>query len=291
MGKIGLEIAEEEFLAAIDMAATSEDAIAVLNFAVSHDTSNAEKFYKPNIEDVTWKSFYAARELEEKFELSDFVSAYLATSLAKPKIKSFYSEISGNVNQDLDDFFSRTMVMIGEKLIPAWDKQKNDNFFAYLQPNLRTIRNELLSEDGGPSKYLKETKGFSSVSMEYLKEKTESGWDAMDHETNTEEAAFKSIDRDKKELLKRVIGLKQENNATSENIWNSIICQKLFHGKEEGDLEVLNDAVVAKVLNRYFDAIDSGRIKGPMSVDEKPIVSIPEEDEYEEMDELAEELA
>lgn len=270
-------ISQEAFLEKLSQIRNEEHAEHVLHLAYPTDNMSSDNFFHSSgIRDLSWESFYAVREIEEKYDLSCYVSAYLATTLAYPKISSYYAEMAANCHQEKSDFCSRVYLMTMCKLIPEWDKSKNDNFLAYMLPNLRTVRNEIFAEDNGPSQYLRKKKGLSTVSMDALKEKSETGWDTADKEQNTEEAALANIEMDKKRLLKRIVCLGSNKMATEENIWNSIVCQKLFHSQNEDELEILNDSSITSMLSLYFSAIDRGFIDGPKMPTEKEELFIEE---------------
>lgn len=263
-------ITQEEFLEKLDNVTNQSQADKVLHLAYPTDNMSSDNFFHSSgIRNLSWKSFYKVKEIEDKFQMGYYVSAYLATALAYPKISQHYTDIAPNCHQEKSDFCSRVYLMTMCKLIPEWDIEKNDNFLAYMLPNLRTVKNEIFGEDNGPSQYLRKKKGLSTVSMDALKEKSETGWDTPDREKNTEEAAIASIEMDKKRLLKRIVCLGNSKMATEENIWNSIICQKLFHSHNEDELEILNDSSITSMLSLYFSAIDNGFIDGPKMPEEK----------------------
>jgi hypothetical protein len=249
---------QDDFIQKLANAKSAEDVRIVLGFVYPTDCSTGDAFYKSSgIEDLNWATFYAVREAEEKYDLGCFASAYIATSLAYPKIGKIYGEMANTCISGKDDFGSRVFELLTNDLIPKWDKNKNDNFFAYLQPNLQTVRNAIRNEDRGISDYMVRTRGTSVTSMEYIREKSESGWDLPDQDQNVEEDVMRIIERERKLLLKRVIGLKNnEENATMGNIWNSIVCQKLFHDANESEIAILNDEPIVNALNKYYDWVE-----------------------------------
>lgn len=248
---------QADFLDRVSKVKSQQEALDTIGLLYPSCVDSSESFYHASaIEDMDWQSFYAVRKMEDEFDAGLFASGYIATVLAFPKISLYYGEIAPSVHQEKSDFCARILDMTVTKLIPEWDKEKNDNFFAYMLPHLLTVRNAILAEDGGPSKYLKQKKGLSLVSMEGMKEKSESGttWDMPDYEKNTEEEALFRMRGGKMALLKKVVGLSSDDSLpTTDNIWNTILCRKLFHGSDEEELSMLDDPAISSALSEYFE--------------------------------------
>lgn len=257
---------QADFLLKLSEVENEEDARLLLGVVYPTSVKSTDDFYTTSgIEDLGWDSFYAVREVEEKFNLGNFASSYIATNLAFPKISKMYASIAANCGQDKGDFCSKVLENISTTVIPKWDKSKNDNFFAYLLPNLRTAYNEMLEGDDGPSKYYKEKKGLSLTSIEAMNENSEVGFEIVSNDESVEDQVIEKIKREDRSLLKRIINLESEDKIDNENIWNSIICQKLFNDKEN-EFAIVDDRKISTVLGLYFDAVDSGKIKGKQVV-------------------------
>ena len=249
----------EKFIENVKRCTNEEDARLAISGAYPTSFGTSDSFYHSSgIADLGWDAFYAVRDVEEKFHLGCCVSAYIATCLAYPRIGKLYSEMANNCTSSKEDFCSKVFELLMTDIIPKWDKTINNNFWAYLQPNLLTVRNEIRNEDRGISDYIVKTRGLSVTSMEYLKEKSEnSSWELPDYEQDVEEKVLYNIEQERKQLLKRVIGLKNDdNNATATNIWNSIICQKLFHDANEKEMAILSDDRISTMLEKYYDWMD-----------------------------------
>lgn len=252
---------EKELIAKIQQVKNVEDARLLISFVYPLDASSTDDFYSSSsIQDLSWNSFYAIVDLEEQYELGHFSSAYVATSLVLPKISKMYVSISRNCSQDKGDFCSKVFMNICDNIIPKWDKNKNDNFFAFLQPNLRTSYNEMLEGEDGPSKYLQTTKGLSVTSIEGMNEHLESGFEAKDSSESVEDIVLLKIQREKRSLLPKIIGLDEEKGVTNANIWNSIVCQKLFHS-DKIEFALVDDAAIASNLELYFDKLEKTKAK------------------------------
>lgn len=254
---------QEEFLLRVQAVESEAEALEVTALIYPDSADSSEVFYRASaIKNMDWQSFYAVREMEEKFHIGAFSSAYIAVVLSFPKISYYYSQIAPYTNQEKGDFCGRVLDMTVTKLIPEWDKEKNDNFFAYMMPNLLTVRNAMRAEDGGPSSYLKAQKGMSLVSIEGMKEKSDASanWDTPDMDKNTEEEVIQRLKQGKMFLFHKVVGLSNEDALpTEDNIWNTILCRKLFHGKDEDELSMLEDPDIIGALEEYFDKGAEGR--------------------------------
>lgn len=257
---------QSEFLEKAKAIKNIEEARLLLSVTYPTSVKSTDDFYTTSgVEDLGWDTFYVVREIEEKFVLGNFASSYIATSLAFPKISKMYASIAANCGQDKGDFCSKVLENISSNVIPKWDKSKNDNFFAYLLPNLRTTYNEMLEGDDGPSKYYKEKKGLSLTSIEAMNENSEVGFEVQSGEDSVEDQVIDKIAREDRSLLKRIINIENEDKIDSENIWNSIVCQKLFN-TDKNELTIVDDRRIAKVLELYFKAIDAGKIPGVKAV-------------------------
>lgn len=279
---------QAEFIEKSKTIKDAEEARLLLSEVYPKSVKSTDDFYTTSgIDDLGWDSFYVVRDIEDEFHLGNFASSYIATNLSFPKISKMYASIAANCGQDKGDFCSKVLENISTTVIPKWDKSKNDNFFAYLLPNLRTAYNEMLEGDDGPSKYYKEKKGLSLTSIEAMNENSEVGFEIQSTEESVEDQVIDKIRREDRSLLKRIINLENEEKVNDDNIWNSIICQKLFSSDKE-EFAIVDDRRIATILELYFKAVDSGKIQGQVATKEvskksnKNIEDI-EEDESEEL--------
>lgn len=253
---------QAEFLERLKTIKNPEEANLLLFEVYPKSVKSTDDFYTTSgVKDLGWDSFYAVRDVEDKFGLGNFASSYIATNLAFPKISKMYASIAANCGQDKGDFCSKVLENISTNVIPKWDKSKNDNFFAYLLPNLRTTYNEMLEGDDGPSKYYQKKKGLSLTSIEAMNENSEVGFEVQSSDESVEDQVIEKIKREDRSLLKRIINLESEDKVNNENIWNSIICQKLFNTDSE-ELSIVEDKRISTMLELYFKAVDLGKIPG-----------------------------
>lgn len=285
---------QEEFIEKSKTIKDAEEARLLLSEVYPKSIKSTDDFYTTSgIDDLGWDSFYVVREIEDELHLGNFASSYVATNLSFPRISKMYASIAANCRQDKGDFCSKVLENISINIIPKWDKSKNDNFFAYLLPNLRTTYNEMIEGDDGPSKYYKKKKGLSLTSIEAMNEKSEVGFEVQSTEKSVEDQVIDKIRREDRILLKRIINLDKEENFDEDNIWNSIICEKLF-SSDKDEFAIVDDRRIATILELYFKAVDSGKIPGKVAAKEisnKPNKNIEDIEEDEDEDEDEELLA
>lgn len=259
---------QAEFVERLKNAKDDEEARLLIAEVYPYSTESTDDFYtKSRIEGLGWDSFYAVVEAEKKFGLGHFSSSYIATSLSYPKLSKMYAGIAANCLQDKGDFCQMVLINIQTNIIPRWDKSKNDNFFAFLMPHFQTSYNSMLQGDDGPSKYLKKKKGLSKTSIDAINERTNGGFD-LKSEESVEDTVIDKIRHEDRNLLHRIINLPKDGSVNSENIWSSIFCNKLFNTGDD-EIAIVDDIRISRVVELYFDAIDSGKIKSKYSQKEK----------------------
>ena len=111
---------QADFLLKLSEVENEEDARLLLGIVYPTSVKSTDDFYTTSgIEDLGWDSFYAVRELEDKFGLGNFASSYIATSLAYPKISKMYASIAANCGQDKGDFCSKVLENISTTAIAS----------------------------------------------------------------------------------------------------------------------------------------------------------------------------
>ena len=147
----------------------------------------------------------------------------------------------------------------------------------------------MLEGEDGPSKYLQATKGLSVTSIEGMNEHLESGFEAKDSSDSVEDIVLLKIQREKRSLLPKIIGLDEEKGVTNANIWNSIVCQKLFHS-DKTEFALVDDVAIASNLELYFDKLEKTKIKKMNAIaKQKPINPSIEAEEKENLEASEEE--
>ena len=190
--------------------------------------------FKSNIQ-VNWEVFYALVELEDKFNLEHNYSAYAAIILSKPKLSSHWAT-RANVKKctDFEDYLLDMYMYIWKEVIPKWDKNINDNFFAMLQPEMLTVLNETAKPE--VSNYLQHNHGKTLESYEAISEHLGHEFEMADDTTNVEERAVKDVTRLERDVYYELVqysDLDDEEiteDEIKEQIKRALIVNQMFGG-------------------------------------------------------------
>ena len=121
----------------------------VIEAVYSQDCTDSDSAFACPVS-LDWKLFYRIVERENEFHLDHDAAAYYCTNLVETKLKHMWACRSQKVNQiwaEYEDFRTAVFMMIKAQLNPevnkkgkvvGWDKSVNDNFLAYLIPQIMT---------------------------------------------------------------------------------------------------------------------------------------------------------
>ena len=192
-----------EFMQSLLDADTTSEAKDLLATVYSGNSETTATAFTSQVESK-WDVFYAMLATENKFSLEHNASAYHVIGLIEPKLKGVWAKRDAlplKKWSSYDDFKVDVFIMIHEKLSPVvnkkgntvgFDMEKNDNFLAYISPELNTVLNEITDQE--ISKHLAKVHGLSLHSLEGLTEDERNPIQVRDHCTNVEETVSESID-------------------------------------------------------------------------------------------------
>ena len=238
------------------------EAVRVLGEIYSLDSSAGENTYSVNvkIDDNDrmsgWNLFYEMVAAEKKYlpvtcvEKSkngadiyhrDYsASAYLATYLTIPKTRQNFSKKAGEKTKlcpEYSDHLQDVYLHIRTKVIPKWVPERNDNFFAMLRAELRTVVNETAVSEIPVYWQKSEMNGtytYSSVSFEsYLSNQDDPDGrtkDFADEKVNIEDESIRPIEDSENASLVRLMMRNPRELFSKENVEAAIITSKLFGG-------------------------------------------------------------
>lgn len=151
----------------------------------------------------TWSMFYELLKMEKKFGIPHTGTAIVCVDLCTVLIgKYFVSKKNGNTGNnraDMDDFAMALYEAMISGTIDKYDPNVNDNFLAFISPEMRTVCNEVFEEE--IPRYLEITRGLSITSLDKLMEAEDSVFDPEDKTQNVELSVVRS---EEKESLKLV---------------------------------------------------------------------------------------
>lgn len=222
----------------------SESYAEILGQALMSDNSSSTKgAYSPSIP-VTWSMFYALVDLENRFGLPHTTSAYAAIDLITPKIASTWTSKKATMNRaEIDDYLEDLYFDLVTNYIDKWDPKKNNNFLAFIIPELSTTANVTAAPEINP--YLQKKKGYSSLSLDGLNDSTEGGFEAEDPNSRVDEDAMRNIECEKLGLMGKII--KDDGKkitGSKEEVKKAILADKLLGGirsLEEDVIDALNE--------------------------------------------------
>jgi len=227
----------EEFLDAVLSCKDRATASILSDRFAPKDSSTYESSYTPAVE-PSWELFYALICMEEKFGLYHSASTFAVMDLLKPRISLVWSKKEKLPTADIEDFLQNLFLFISTTGIDKWDSKINDNFYAFINPELQTVVNETVVPE--INKYLKQTRGITSVSSDELNEKLEGGFDAVDENTSVEDQALRNVERKNLSVLGKAITIEDTpdektgkitiSTKSKKQIKNAIIAEGLFEG-------------------------------------------------------------
>ena len=225
-------ITTENYLKQIELCKTQLEAERISNQIYVLANTTSEGFFKAPFT-LTWEIFYKLLELENVYHLSNFASAYVAVVLIKPKLSANWLK-RANVKKwsDFDDYCNEIYYHIAQNVIPKWDKEINDNFLAYLTPELLTILNETAKPE--VSKYIQKKYGRTVNSIDAISQELGHEFDVEDKHFSTEKTVLKTIEKEEKSYYQALIFQKKHNEnkdtISKEDIKRALIVSQIFGG-------------------------------------------------------------
>ena len=253
------KIPADRFLSELNEADTQFRVSQVLEKVYSFEASSTGQAFKSNVEN-SWDVFYKMKEKEDELHMEHGASAYYVMDLISPKLhKLWLSKETMGIKKwsEYGDFLTAVWCQINSKLnlkenkkgkIEGWDKDKNDNFLAYIIPEIRTVLNEVTETE--ISKHLANSREISLTSLDALMDNEDSplqvGDDSnMEKESidnmsmrekitclktfNPEDSIIDRLDNES-EMKKARKSKKSNNKETQSLIRNSLTVAKLFGG-------------------------------------------------------------
>ena len=259
MPKINLK----DYLERLNSVDTEVKARYILSEIYSYDCQGNESAFNVSVsintesKDSTengWDLFYKMLEIENKYfptthikegkdgrmiEIKDHMaSSYLAVYLTKPKSKQIFfkkNQSMMRIPSSYEDVLQDLWIHIASTVIPKWDERINNNFFAYLLNEIRTSVNA--STEPEIPKYMQETRGLSSMSLEAYLSGTEdentTGKDIPDCKGSIEDYVVNKIEKEEHKAFSDIILEDKQKLFSTKNIQNTIIASKLFGGLED----------------------------------------------------------
>lgn len=221
----------EQFLKEIHLCKTQLEAERIVNQIYVLANTTSEGFFKLPFP-INWDVFYELLNLEQKYHLSNFGSAYVAVAFVKPKLSLNWSKRT-NIKKwsDFEDYCNEVYYHIAENVIPSWNKNINDNFLAYLTPELLTILNETAKPE--VSQYIQKTYGRTVGSIDAISQELGHEFDVEDKNISTEKDVLNRIEKEeKKDLIAIIYQNRDKNNEqiTKEQVKRTLIMTQLFGG-------------------------------------------------------------
>ncbi len=222
----------EEFLKKIQNCESYAEAQMLSGLIFSSDSSTTDKTFKPSIP-VDWKIFYDLIDMENRFGLSHWGSAYAFMHIGMPRIQAVWNNKDTEMSSsDIDDYKQQLFYDL-PGYIDKWDRDRNDNFLAFINNELSTTANKVAKPE--INDYIRKTRGYSMSSLDQLREATENsnGYDPEDPNVNVEESAIDLYESRGKSLLNNMITIEDEDNVitgSKTQSKNAIFAQKLLGG-------------------------------------------------------------
>lgn len=234
-----MKLTTENYIEAIDRCKSKAEAELLAQIVFEGGTT--ENPFHSKVP-ATWGVFYKLKKLEDKFELPHSASAYVVIDLIAPKISSiWYKKKNGDIANTIvekSEYLNTLWAELNTKYIDMWDEKVNDNFLAFLLPHLSTIVNELLKPE--IPRYLQETRGYTSVSLEGFMEKTESGFEPEDRKVCIEEGAVRSDEKNRSKIVRA----KHHDTADVKLAHAAQIRRAIFASKLGGGYKELSETVI-----------------------------------------------
>lgn len=228
-------ITTEHYLKQIELCKTQLEAERISNQIYSLANTTSEGFFKAPFA-LTWEVFYKLLELEKIYNLSNFASAYIAVVLTKPKLSANWLKRT-NVKKwsDFEDYCNEIYYHIAQVVIPKWDKERNDNFLAFLTPELLTILNETAKPE--VSKYIQKTYGRSVNSIDAISQELGHELDVEDKTFSTERTVLKAIENEEKFYYQSLMFKNKRKTSaddfSKDDIKRALIMSQIFGGLEK----------------------------------------------------------
>ena len=181
-----------EFIQMCQNASSSAEAMQIANLVYGMDASTSKNALSSAIK-PSWTMFYELLKMENKFGIPHAGTALVAVDLCSVLVgKCFVSKKNGNSGDNrggFDDFTSSLYIALRDGIIDKYDENINDNFLAFLYPEMRTVCNEVFKEE--LPNYLKQVKGLSVTSLDKLMSSEDSVFDPVDRTSDVEGTAIR----------------------------------------------------------------------------------------------------
>lgn len=260
----------EEYMERVRNIGSQVEAVRVLGEIYSFDSSSGENTFSVNVKINDnnrlsgWDLFYEMVAAEKKYmpvtsrtvdkegkeiEFRDYsASAYLATYLTIPKTRQNFEKkknLRTKTCPEYSDHLTDVYLHIRSSVIPRWNPEKNDNFFAMLRSELLTVVNETAALEI-PEYWQKVEKNgacsYSGTSLDsYIEGDGECQRDIADETKNVEVSALRKIEIEEASELRRLIIRNPEELFSKENIEAAITVNKLFGGLGDMASEILEE--------------------------------------------------
>ena len=241
---VAAEVSASEVIDALNDADTAFKAQEALHRLYGDSSEDADKAFTSPVE-LDWNLFYKAVEKEKEFHLEHDASAYYAINLVETKLKHMWSTKDQGPKKwsEYDDFRTAVWAMIRQKLSPSvnkkgktvgWDPSINDNFLAFIIPEIRTVLNEITRSD--ISKYMSTKNGWSIGSLEEMMEDEDNPLQVAGKTVDVEDAVLEQMEHDKRRHIYDVPG--SHNGDLTKTLTDMLTMQKMFGGISEKDLDL-----------------------------------------------------
>lgn len=226
----------EAYLSRLYAVTDSASAKRVLDEVMHCDTSDFKNMFKPTIPfALTWDIFYKMVEVEDRFDLNHYDSAYVGIVLSKPKFEQIWNKPSVRNNYcGIEDFFQDLYITAANSIINKWDSSINDNFFAYFTPEMQTVFNRTSVSE--LSTYLRNTKGYSEVYIEGLKTPSkESGdeeatFEIADVNVDVESTVLDKIEEEEMANYNNLLNYNSDKYLDKNSVSNALVATQIFGG-------------------------------------------------------------
>ncbi len=238
------KVTKDTFMGRLFSAKTQSEAKAVFDSVFSMDASTVTSSFKSPVE-CSWEIFYPMVEKENEFKLDHKASAYYVMNLLEPKLKVMWNKkdiLPIKKWSEYGDFLTDVWGQIYTKLTPklnkkgkieGWDKSTNDNFLAYILPEIRTILNEVTETE--VSKYIADTYDISVGSLDALIDNSENPLQVHDRTINVEEHVVNKIMLEENASYKQLKA--SAHKSTKEQISDVLTASFMADGMSDKELD------------------------------------------------------